>query len=386
MPDHTCEYKAKVWCCNGFMFSLRLGGPVIKLDVIFVHPEVLDRPYQCALRTFEPLRNHWNMLNEIVPQSEKYMAGVVCGEGAVQDFSITKSVILDRAVSHLTAQDKAIFMAFRKTFESVKCPSLVLLAVYQGARFIAVRKYLPSSAYVAEMLVQLRNMGSYLYKDTPHEQGLFLTSRKFMRRTLDNANILHILTAEQLDFATRTLDTRILENPWYKSGNTWLYTALVASIMKMTPDMYDSHDPQRSMNLFREARGNSMPDVLVWDLLAIQAVSYFNPSLEHMLARKLVMNTVQEIPAMFNGRRQSPIEMSMYDFFILSRQTEQVITRLLDDIPPSTMTPGIPYFRALLSLISLASYSMFSVRAPGFFLFQTRDMLLAGGLVGNRVA
>ena len=29
----------------------------------------------------------------------------------------------------------------------------------------------------------------------------------------------------------------------------------------------------------------------------------------------------------------SQIEMSMYDFFILSRQTEQVITRLLDDIP-----------------------------------------------------
>jgi flagellar motor switch protein FliG len=29
----------------------------------------------------------------------------------------------------------------------------------------------------------------------------------------------------------------------------------------------------------------------------------------------------------------SKIEMSMYDFFILSRQTEQVITRLLDDIP-----------------------------------------------------
>jgi flagellar motor switch protein FliG len=29
----------------------------------------------------------------------------------------------------------------------------------------------------------------------------------------------------------------------------------------------------------------------------------------------------------------SRIEMSMYDFFILSRQTEQVITRLLDDIP-----------------------------------------------------
>ncbi len=27
------------------------------------------------------------------------------------------------------------------------------------------------------------------------------------------------------------------------------------------------------------------------------------------------------------------IEMSMYDFFILSRQTEQVITRLLDDVP-----------------------------------------------------
>jgi len=29
----------------------------------------------------------------------------------------------------------------------------------------------------------------------------------------------------------------------------------------------------------------------------------------------------------------SQIEMSMYDFFILSRQTEQVITRLLDDVP-----------------------------------------------------
>lgn len=29
----------------------------------------------------------------------------------------------------------------------------------------------------------------------------------------------------------------------------------------------------------------------------------------------------------------SKIEMSMYDFFILSRQTEQVLTRLLDDIP-----------------------------------------------------
>jgi flagellar motor switch protein FliG len=29
----------------------------------------------------------------------------------------------------------------------------------------------------------------------------------------------------------------------------------------------------------------------------------------------------------------SQIEMSMYDFFILSRQTEQTITRLLDEVP-----------------------------------------------------
>ena len=318
-PGYECTYTRKAWCCNCVTYVVRLGGPPMKLDVLFVHMEVQRRPYVSALQTFTPLSNIWNSICNSLPENEDYLAGVACGEGVVQDYSLTVEMIVSNAYAYLTPVDKAIYLAMKKTFHSTMCPSMVLLAIYQGARFDVLKMRVKTSEYASLILRSFEKFARAIRENRLLDNCVFHKSRvNTTYKTLERTNIIHVLTAEQLNFAANTMDIRVLQGPWYALGtwdNTWLYTALVACIMKMNPDMYDAHDPQRSMQLFREKRGNSMPEVVVWDLLAIQAskkhLSFV--SHEHMLVRKLVINIVQEIPALFNGRRQSPTEKAVYD-------------------------------------------------------------------------
>ena len=308
MENYGCTYSAKTWCCNGFTYMVRLGGPALKLDVLFVHSETQCRPYASELRR---LKNHWAHVRAVLPEYEEYLAGIACGDGMVQDFSLTKKSIMDDAISHFTQLDKAVYLALKKTLDSTRCPSLVLLALFQGARFAAVcsGRKLSQPQYVKRVFKNFRTFAKAIHNDHPSTQFLFCNPcvQKFGRRepTLLNTNLLHILTADQLVFASRELDTRFLHGPWYSdhdSDNTWLYTALVAGTMKMSSGMYDAHDPQRSMEMFRPERGNSMPGVVVWDLLAIQAIRDHPRAdlVEPKLARKLVMDLIDSFPDMFH--------------------------------------------------------------------------------------
>jgi hypothetical protein len=134
---------------------------------------------------------------------------------------------------------------------------------------------------------------------------------------------MFILSEDQLHYINTELDTRFLtSSPWYGLKNQYDYNAsiylpLVTMAAKMTS--YDSADPLRSMLTFSKGQGNSLPGTVVWDILAIDSLANLhdldNRSLDHvnhMLARKVVLDFIDEIPSLF-GRKINIHEKRIYD-------------------------------------------------------------------------
>jgi hypothetical protein len=331
--NHEVDYKAKDWCSNVVTYKLSLGGPVYKVDVIFVEGYKRVRPFRSPLQDYARLKALHEYLKPAIPTEELYYAGVQCGEGKPQDYSLTSMAIINHTIARLTNLDRTIYLALKKMLNSQRCPSMVLLALYQAARFYVHSNHRNCSPneYVHHILEHVSAFAKIVFKGSafangpPLDQYLAFNQRKVEGFQPDryNSSIMFILSEGQLRYINDELDTRFLTfSPWYGVKNDYdynasIYLSLVTMAAKMTS--YDSADPRRIMMKVPKSQGHSLPGTVVWNILAIDSLASLHDvggrtldHVNHMLARKVVLDFIDEIPNLF-GRSANIHERMVYD-------------------------------------------------------------------------